>query len=103
MSQRLTVELSDETFTIIQHRATEANISPAEMASVSLERYFHEQHGVQRKASRRSNRSRTESDMARERFEKHFGAVDLGYATGAGNEEIDSDLEREYANIAEKP
>ena len=29
---------------------------------------------------------------ARERFEHHFGAVDLGHATGVDNEQIDVDL-----------
>ena len=42
---------------------------------------------------------RTDAEMqaARERFERHFGEVDLGYATGADNEQIDADLAREYA------
>lgn len=34
---------------------------------------------------------------ARERFERRFGSVDLGLATGADNESIDADLAREYA------
>ena len=35
--------------------------------------------------------------LARERFERHFGEVDLGYATGVDNEQIDADLARAYA------
>ena len=35
---------------------------------------------------------------ARERVERHFGAVDLGRATGADNTTIDADLAREYAD-----
>ena len=42
---------------------------------------------------------RTDAEMqaARERFERHFGEVDLGYATGDDNEQIDADLAKEYA------
>ncbi|HEX9989772.1 MAG TPA: hypothetical protein VGE45_15015 [Chloroflexia bacterium] len=97
MSQKLTVELSDELYTIIQHQATEANISPAQVASASLERYFHEQ----RKVRRGSKRTEAELRAACERFERHLGSVDLGYETGSDNEEIDADLEREYANVNE--
>ena len=38
-----------------------------------------------------------EKQAARERFERHFGEVDLGYATGVDNEQIDADLARAYA------
>jgi len=38
------------------------------------------------------------SHDARERFERHFGAVDLGYPTGADNPAIDGDLARAYAD-----
>lgn len=37
-----------------------------------------------------------EARRACERFERHFGEVDLGYATGADNVQIDADLAREY-------
>lgn len=38
-----------------------------------------------------------ELHSARERFERHFGEIDLGYATGLDNEQIDADLAREYS------
>lgn len=38
-----------------------------------------------------------EKQAARQRFERHFGEVDLGYATGVDNEQIDADLARAYA------
>src|SRR5207253_8484591 len=88
VSQRLALELSDELYTMIQRQATEARISSAQVATASLERYFHEQPGAQRKARRQSKNNTIELQTARERFEKHFGSVDLGYATGTGNEEI---------------
>lgn len=40
---------------------------------------------------------RAETQAARERFERHFGEVDLGYTTGVDNEGIDADLATEYA------
>lgn len=42
-------------------------------------------------------RTGAEEQAARERFERHFGEVDLGYATGVDNEQIDADLAGEYA------
>ena|SRR5215212_4250769 len=104
MSRRLTVELSDEVYSMIQHQATEANISPAQVAAVSLEQYFHKQ-GTQRKVRRggSSKRNKAELQAAREQFERHIGSVDLGHPTGTGNEEIDADLAREYANMRGQP
>ncbi|MCE7985223.1 MAG: hypothetical protein DYG89_28965 [Caldilinea sp. CFX5] len=34
--------------------------------------------------------------QARQRFESHFGALNLGYATGVDNEQIDADLAQAY-------
>lgn len=44
-----------------------------------------------------------EEQSARERFERHFGEVDLGCATGTDNAQIDADIAREYANTHEVP
>lgn len=44
-----------------------------------------------------TQRTEAEKQAARERFERHFGEVDLGYTTGVDNEQIDADLAREYA------
>ena len=43
----------------------------------------------------------TEKQAARERFERHFGAVNLGYASGTDNEAIDADLARAYSDTHE--
>ncbi len=96
MSQRLNVELSDAVYDLIQRQAAESSMSPAQVVSASLEHYFQEQYG------RRGTASKAQLRAASERFEQHFGAVDLGYATGADNEEIDADLERDYADAHEK-
>jgi hypothetical protein len=39
-----------------------------------------------------------DKQAARQRFENHFGEIDLGYPTGTDNERIDADLAKEYAN-----
>jgi hypothetical protein len=48
-----------------------------------------------------SLRSDAEKQAARERCERHFGEVNLGYPTGADNEGIDADLAREYSSTHE--
>ncbi|MDA1054599.1 MAG: hypothetical protein O3C40_29560 [Planctomycetota bacterium] len=45
-----------------------------------------------------TTRDEAGSRDARQRFERHFGAVDLGYSTGADNPAIDADLARAYAD-----
>ena len=43
-----------------------------------------------------------DKQKARERFESHFGEIDLGYSTGIDNERIDEDLAREYVDTHEE-
>ncbi len=43
-----------------------------------------------------------EKEAKRGKVRHHFGAVNLGYPTGADNEKIDEDLAKEYANIHEE-
>lgn len=96
MSQRLVVELSDDVYSLIERQAVEAQTSPAQVIVASLERYFLQQ------PSQRQARTEDQLQAARARFEQHFGAVDLGYATGADNEQIDADLAREYDDTHEE-
>ena len=94
MSQALTLELSDEVYAAIRRHAEAARTSPAHWIATTLEQQYgggREWQGV------RAQRTETEQQTARERFERHFGEVDLGYATGVDNEQIDADLAREYA------
>src|SRR3712207_5996358 len=99
MSQTLTVELSDEVYAAIQRQAEKANTSPAQLVTLSLEQHF----GRGRNAGQTTSlRTEAELQVARERFERHFGAVNLGYATGADNESIDADLAGEYINNHEE-
>jgi hypothetical protein len=43
-------------------------------------------------------RTETEKEVARQRFRRHAGVIDLGYPTGADNQSIDADLIRAYSN-----
>lgn len=43
-----------------------------------------------------------ESRAAWERLQRHLGAENLGYATGADNDSIDADLAREYGSTHEE-
>ena len=97
MSQALTLELSDDAYTAIRRHAEAARTSPAHWIAVTLE----QQYGGGREQGVRAQRTETEQQTARERFERHFGEIDLGYATGADNEKIDADLAREYAATQE--
>ena len=94
MSQTLTLELSDEVYTAIRHHAETAGTSPAHWIATTLERQYGD---VREWQGARTQRTEAEKQVARERFERHFGEVDLGYATGVDNEQIDADLAREYA------
>ena len=99
MSQTLTLELSDEVYTAIRHHAETAGTSPAHWIATTLEQqYGHVREGQNADAQR----TEAEKQAARERFERHFGEVDLGYATGVDNEQIDADLAREYAATHEE-
>lgn len=94
MSQTLTLELSDEVYTAIRHQAETAGTSPAHWIATTLERQY---GNVREWQDARTQRTEVEKQAARERFERHFGEVDLGYATGVDNEQIDADLAKEYA------
>ena len=98
MSQTLTLELSDEVYTVIQRHAEMAGTSLPHWISMTLEQQY--RHLPDRQQDR-DQRTEEEKQAARARFERHFGEVDLGYVTGVDNEQIDADLAREYANTHE--
>lgn len=99
MSQTLTVEQSDEVYAAIRRQADAAGTSPAHWVAKALE----QQYGRLRDGQpARAQRTEAEKHVARERFEQHFGEVDLGYATGVDNAQIDADLAREYADTHEE-
>ena len=100
MSQTLILELSDAVYTIIQRQAEAAGTSPAHWLAKTLERQYSPPHTRQ---SVGAQRTAAEQQAARERFERHFGAVDRADAIGADNEQIDADLAREYTDAHETP
>ncbi len=89
MGQSLTVELSDEVYAALRRQAQANGTSLARVAAASLERQFKGTGTLPTDA---------EKQAARERFERHFGEVNLGHPTGADNESIDADLAREYSS-----
>jgi hypothetical protein len=91
MSRPLTVELSEEAFTALERSARVAARSPAELAAAALEQQFGVTDG-------KHQATEAERQAARLRFERHFGAVDLGHPTGVDNEDIDADLARAYGD-----
>src|ERR1022692_3831446 len=92
MSQTLTLEVDDQVYETIRKQAEAAGTSPAQVVVAALEQRFNGSH------KKIDPRTEAEKQAARERFERHFGSVDLGYPTGADNESIDADLAREYGD-----
>ncbi len=78
MSRTLILELSDEIHAAILNYSEKCGTSPAQLVVNSLEKQF----GVFR-LFQAVNNSDDEIRLARERFERHFGEVDLGYPTEA--------------------
>lgn len=99
MSHSLTIELSDAAYTALQRHAQSAAQSPAEVAATALEQHFSAPESVPISSPPSSE---AEKQAARQRFERHFGAVNLGHATGTDNDEIDADLARAYADSHEE-
>lgn len=93
MSQSLTLELSEQVFVAIQRQAQVIGISPAQLAATLLERQFPEAFKLLL--------DNAEQNVARSRFERHFGALELGSSLDLDNESIDVDLAREYASTHE--
>ncbi|MBL8798541.1 MAG: hypothetical protein JNM56_31890 [Planctomycetia bacterium] len=94
MSHSLTVELSATAFEALSERARAVAQSPATLAAAALERQFGNPATPSDTEARRA---------AARRFERHFGALSLGRATGADNDAIDADLARAYADPHDAP
>lgn len=95
MSQALQIQLSEATYAELQRSARAAAKSPEELAASALEKQFGNASGS---PFPDAGTSKVQAQEARQRFERHFGAVRLGHATGADNEGIDADLARAYAD-----
>ncbi|HEY4234926.1 MAG TPA: hypothetical protein VGM76_15950 [Lacipirellulaceae bacterium] len=88
MSSNLSIQLSDQTFSVLSSEALAAGKSPAELAAAAVESIY---AGGPRVTS-------ADAQAARARFEKCFGSVDLGRPIGIVNETIDSDLAQQYSS-----
>jgi len=97
MGESLNVDLSDDAFAALRRSAEAAGTTPGQLAAQALEQSFAGSSAPQPAAADGFGR-----EAARERFERHFGSLDLGHATGADNDRIDADLAREYAAKHEK-
>jgi hypothetical protein len=87
MSQVLTLELSDQDYTLLKHQAEIAGVTITEWAIGSL---------TERKLTDKAKlRTEAEKDAARKRFRHHAGIISLN-ETGADNESIDADLAKSY-------
>jgi len=95
MSQTLTVQLSDTTFAVLEEWARAVGQSPAELAASAVKEWCNGRNGV---AQDRNTMTEEEKQAARERFERHFGEVSLGYPIATDNEALDEALGREYMN-----
>ncbi len=100
MSHSLTVQLSDAVYEALQRHARSSALSPAEAAAAALEQRFGASEGTSSDGQRMSE---ADKQAARQRFERHFGAVNLGYATGIDNESIDADLACSFRALAGGP
>jgi predicted transcriptional regulator len=96
MSQTLTLELDDDIYAAIDRLARSGGTTVAGWLSKALrdpEGLLH--HSLRAPAALADD---ARQQAARDRFERHFGEVDLGRPTGVDNVGIDADLARAYAD-----
>lgn len=89
MSQKLAVEVNDEVYATLKQQAEGAGIPLSEWIAISLE---------QRCGISKTQQTEAEKELARQRFRRHAGAINLGYSIGTDNEGIDADLIAAYSN-----
>jgi predicted lipid carrier protein YhbT len=94
MSHILTLKLNDRVFAAIQQQAKNIGIAPESLAEKLLEQKFSQIF--------RHLLTDAEKESRRARFERHFGAIDLGFSIDLDNESIDADLAKEYSNTHEE-
>lgn len=94
MKQILILELSEQVFADIQRQAETIGISTEHLAATLLEQQF------SREIKLLNNE--VEKDVARAKFERHFGVLKLDSSVSFDNESIDTDLVREYTSIHEE-
>ncbi len=87
MEHKLIITLPDEVYQPLIETARELGQTPEELVARQV-----------RQSNFRPRRkpSEAETQAARARFERHFGAVNSGDPHSADNDRIDADLAREY-------
>ena len=88
MSEVVTLELRDELYADLKQKAESVGISLEAWIAVALE---------QQNTVLNQPKTEAEKELARQRFRRHAGAIDLGYPTGADNTSIEADLVRSYS------
>ncbi|RJP18228.1 MAG: hypothetical protein C4527_29435 [Candidatus Omnitrophota bacterium] len=86
---QITIDLNSETAQRIKQLADSHGVPiDEEVRNILSQVIIHKGHIAQ---------FETDKPDARERFERHFGAMDIEYAAGADNEQIDAELMTEYS------
>lgn len=93
MSQILTLEISEQVFVAIQRQAAAIGVAPERLAATLIEQRFTQ--------TPKLSGDETEREVARARFEHHFGTLKSGNVPSLDNESIDADLAGEYASTYE--
>ena len=88
MSQSLTLQLKESTFSTIQQQAENQGISP-ELLSVNLLEQ-------QIEKTIKENLDNTQQKLAQQKFSSHFGKLNLDSITPVDNDSIDTDLAKGY-------
>jgi len=89
MSQTLTTKLPAEIYKILQRLAQDMGMTIEKLAMEWVEKY----------AKKPSTQLTDEARQAAwEHLQRHMGAENLGYPTGANNERIDADLAKAYGD-----
>jgi hypothetical protein len=93
MSQILTLEISEQVFAAIQRQAAATGVAPEWLVTLWIEQRFTQVPELPV--------DEAEKEIARARFERHFGTLSPDNETSLDNESVDADLVREPANTYE--
>lgn len=92
MSESLNLNLSDDAYDALRRQADAAGTTPSELAARTIEDTFAGSPNAKEAVA-----GYPDEEAARQRFERHFGSVDLGDPTDMENAAIDADLVNQYA------
>jgi len=100
----LTFQVSDEVYEVCSLRSPTTSSYGQQIAAMygRTEEEVALRWLAKRASKRRPRLTEEENRAAWERLQRHLGAENLGYATGADNESIDADLAREYGSTHEE-